>query len=194
MTTLQRVRCVWQNWPGAPGYTNFYESASVVDHTGYRTFFNALVALLPNTITIQVPGSGDIIEDTTGSIVGSYSFAVPTVVTGTSSAAYSGGSGAVVDWLTSGLVAGRRPIGRSFIVPLTSTAFDTGGSLLTTTITTITNAATAMIAAMAGEFKVWSRPKAAGPGGVPSARAGSQHAVIAARIPDLAASMRSRRT
>lgn len=194
MTTLQRVRCVWQNWPGAPGYTNFYEDASVVSHEPYRVFFDAVKGLLPNAVTIQVPGNGDIIEDTTGAIVGAYAIATPAVVSGGSASVYSGGSGAVIDWLVSGLVAGRRPIGRTFLVPCTSTAMDASGSLIGTANTTITNAATALIASMAGAMKVWSRPFAGGPGGVPAARLGSQHAIVSARVPDLAAQLRSRRT
>ena len=192
--TIQRVRVLMQNWPGAPGYINLYETSAVVDHTPIRTFFNALVALIPTGLTITVPGSGDIINEGTGAIVGAWTVAAPAVVTGTSVASYAGGAGAVVDWLTSGVVAGRRPMGRTFLVPLGSNAMDGAGSLLSGTISTIQTAANAMIAAMGPTFLVWSRPFPGGPGGVPPARLGTVNPVTSARVPDLAAVLRSRRT
>ena len=192
--TIQRVRVIMQNWPGAPGYINLYETSAVVDHTPIRTFFNALVTLLPTGLTITVPGSGDIINEGNGNIVGAWTVAAPAVVTGTGTAAYAGGSGAVVDWLTSGVVAGRRPMGRTFLVPLTSTAMDGAGSLTSAAIGIIKSAADAMIASMGPTFLVWSRPFAGGPGGVPPARLGTVNPVTASRVPDLAAVLRSRRT
>ena len=191
--TIQRVRVLMQNWPGAPGYINLYETSAVVDHTPIRTFFNALVGLIPNNLTITVPGSGDIINEGSGAIVGAWTVAAPAVVTGTATGNYAGGAGAVVDWLTSGVVAGRRPMGRTFLVPLAASAMDGAGSLGPTTISTIQTAALALIAAMGPTFLVWSRPFAGGPGGVPPARLGTVNPVTSARVPDLAATLRSRR-
>lgn len=192
--TIQRVRVLMQNWPGAPGYINLYETSAVVDHTPIRTFFNSLITLFPTGLTITIPGSGDIINEGTGAIVGAWTVAAPAVVTGSGVSAYAGGAGAVVDWLTSGVVAGRRPMGRTFLVPLVSAAMDTQGSLTSTTISTILTAAQAMIAAMGPTFLVWSRPFPGGPGNDPPSRLGTVNPVTSARVPDLAAVLRSRRT
>lgn len=192
--TIQRVRVVMSNWAGAPGYINFYETSAVVDHTPYRTFFNSLITLFPAGLTFTFPGSGDIINEGTGNIVGAWTVAAPAPVVGTNASVYAGGAGAVVDWLTSGVVAGRRPMGRTFLVPIGSNMLDTNGSLAGTTITTILNAATAMIASLGPTFLVWSRPFPGGPGGDPPSRLGTVNPVTSARVPDLAATLRSRRT
>lgn len=182
---MNRVRCLWQNWPGAPGYTNLYVGTSVVNQSEIRTFFNALIALLPSGLTITVPNSGDIVDESTGAITGAWTGTVNTVVTGTAVTTYAGASGACVNWRTSLLVAGRHPIGRTFLVPLGSTAFQNDGSLATTTISTILTAANLLITNLAGELKVWSRPTAT--------RAGANVTVTSANVPDLAVVLRSRR-
>src|SRR5664279_2073822 len=173
--TIQRVRVVMNNWPGAPGYINFYENSDVVSHEPYRVFFDAIKALVPIGLTFQVPGIGDILSEETGNIIGSYSFTTPALVTGTGNATYPNGVGACIDWLTTGVVAGRRVMGRTFLVPMATSIYDTNGTLTPTAITTIGAAATALIAAMTPKFLIWSRPFAGGPGGVPAARSGSVH-------------------
>ena len=100
--------------------------------------------------------------------------------------------------LTAGFVAGRRVRGRWFIVPLIATGYDTAGSLSTAAQTTLDTAATALVTAFAGDMVVWARPfpgRDASPG-VPAvpARSGSVHPIIDVTVPDLAVSLRSRRT
>jgi hypothetical protein len=186
---LSRVSVAWQNWPGAPGSTVFYGLATAMvqaDVDAVRTFFDAIKQYLPSGLTITVPSSGDNIDDATGDIVGSWSVATPPiVVTGTGAGAYAGNAGAVVHWLTDDVVNGRRVRGRSFLVPLVSTAYDTGGSLIAGAMTILSNAAGALVTASAGAFQIWHRP-------APPA-AGSSHAITSHRVPDLAVSMRSRR-
>lgn len=191
---IYRVNCAWQNWPGAPGVTTFYASPGPVqvDIDAVRTFFNALTGLIPVGLTIQVPSSGDVIDETTGTITSAWSVATtPAVVTGTATGSYAGNAGAVIHWLSVGIVNGRRVRGRSFIVPITGSAYDAAGSLSTATITTLTNAANALEAS-SFPMTIWSRPVT---NAVPPAtnRAGSQHQVNSIRIPDLAVSLRSRR-
>jgi hypothetical protein len=186
--TMNRVRVVWSNWPGAPGYSNFYVGTTITDHTPIRTFFNALTTYLPAAVTITVPTSGDQISEATGAITGSYSATVTGgAVNGSAgnTGVYAGGSGAVCEWQTSLIVAGRRPLGKTFIVPSYGAAFDANGSLAAGYITALQNAGTALISALSGELKVWSRPR-------PSL-AGANATVTACRVPDLAVALRSRR-
>lgn len=186
--TLARVNVAWQNWAGAPGVTTFYLDPTPAQATidSIRTFFNAMITLLPSGLTIQVPSSGDEISENDGALIGVWSVATtPTVVTGSSAAAYAGNAGAVIHWLTNGVVGNRRVRGRSFIVPLTATAYDTAGSLASSAITILQNAANALVAANPGLINVWSRPR---PG-----LSGSQNSINSARVPDLAVSLRSRR-
>lgn len=151
-----------------------------------RTFFNALITFLPSGLTVQVPSSGDVISETDGTITGTWSVAsTPAVVTGSAVASYAGNAGGVIHWLTAGVVVGRRVRGRTFIVPMVS-AFDTSGSLSSGALTALSNAAAAYVTGQAGVAVVWSRPA---PG-----RSGSLHSITSSRVPDLAVSLRSRRT
>lgn len=204
MTDLQRVNVAWQNWPGAPGLSQFYffVTGTQGNVDALRTFFDAVKSLLPSGLSITVPGSGDIINDADGKITGSWSVTTPPlVVSATGAGAYAGNAGCVVHWLTSGVIGGRRVRGRTFLVPTIATQFETNGSLTSAALTTVGTAADALITATSATYRVWSRPVTAHteydrdtgqPKSIP-ARAGSNHGVNGRRIPDLAVSLRSRR-
>jgi len=189
MANMRRYNVAWQNWPGAPGVSTFYSDTTVDISTftdALRAFFQSLITLLPSGLTIQVPAVGDIINDADGSIVGAWSDGTPVlVVTGTGTGAYAGNAGAVIHWLTSTVINGRRVRGRTFIVPLIGSAYESNGSLSTTTLSTLNSAANALDAAVGGSMLIWHRPK-------PPA-AGSSAGMDSPRVPDLAVSLRSRR-
>ena len=188
MTDLARVRVAWQGWPGSPGVSTFYlgNPPSQASIDAIRAYFNSLITLLPSGLTITVPQSGDVISDIDGLITSSWSVGTaPTVVTGTGAGAYAGNAGAVTHW-TTGLVINRRRVrGRTFLVPLISTAYDTAGSLATATITTLTSAASTLQGALGTNWRVWHRPA--------NGLGGGSAVVTGFRIPDLAVSLRSRR-
>lgn len=186
--TMIRIRAAWQNWPGAPGVSTFYQDPAVAqaDAATVRTFFNALAALLPSGLTVTVPASGDLIEENTGQLSGSWSVTpAPTVVTGTGAGVYAGNAGGVCHWLTSTVVRGRRVRGRTFVVPLIGSAFAADGSLSSSTVTTMAGAASALLAATPNHFVVWNRPRP----GIP----GTKAPATSSSVPDLAISLRSRR-
>jgi hypothetical protein len=188
MAQITRVRCLWQNWPGAPGYTNFYmgSTPSAADLVAVRNFWVAIGGLLPLSLTVTVPSSGDLVEDSNGAITGVWTSTSPGApVAGSSAGAYSGASGAVVHWFTASIVAGRRLRGRTFLVPLAG-AYDTAGSLGTAAQTTLSTGAAGLVSALAGQLRVWSRPT--------PFRAGVSAPVTSSSVPDLAAQLRSRRT
>ena len=186
---MARVSVAWQGWPGSPGVTQLYMAPSVPQASvdAVRSFFAALVGLLPSGLTINVPSSGDLVEDQNGKLSGTWSVGVtPAPVIGNAAAAYSGVSGAVVHWLTAGVANGRRVRGRTFLVPLTQGAYDTSGSLLGASLTTIQNAAAGLVTGAGGNFLVWHRNTAFAQG--------SSFPVTSSRVPDLAVALRSRRT
>jgi hypothetical protein len=186
MTNLVEIKAVWGNWPGAPGYSTFYfDTAQTTAPASVRAFFDAIKALLPTGLTVQVAGSGDIIDDITGRINNSWTAAAPAVVTGTAVASYSGGSGGLVHWITSTVINGRRLRARTFLVPLTAGAYDNNGSLSSSTITTLQTAANGLLTAESGLMRAWHRPT--------NFSGGSSGAVSSASVPDLAVSLRSRR-
>lgn len=189
MPNIHRVSVAWQGWPGSPGVSQFYMKQSpdyqgVVDDL--RTFFDAVKALLPSGLTVQVPVSGDTLNDNTGGIVGSWSATTPPlVVTGTGAGAYAGNAGAVIHWLTLAVVNGRRLRGRTFLVPLISTAYDTAGSLSTAALSTLSTAAGNLNITSGADLVVWHRPV--------NGAGGSSEIFNSVRVPDLAVSLRSRR-
>lgn len=197
--TISRVSVAWQGWPGAPGVSQFYYGTALGDLPtqgnidALRTFFNSLVGSLPAGLTISVPKTGDRINEVDGKIIGTWDVPVqPLVVNGAGAGNYAGNAGAVCHWLTPTVVAGRRVRGRTFLVPLISTAFDATGSLSTTFINTLQNAAQALVAQPDGAPTIWARPFI-DPKGVKPARPGSRAQVTSFRVPDLAVSQRSRR-
>lgn len=189
MSSISRVTASWQNWPGAPGITQFYyqgagPTQAFVD--GVRTFFFTLSTFLPTGLTVQVNGSGDVFNDNTGAITDVWSVATtPSVVTGGGAGNYAGNAGAVINWLTEVVHGRRRLRGRTFIVPLVSTAYDVQGSLSSGALAGLNTAANGLITAGAGLFVVWAKPK-------PATGFAVGH-VTSARVPDLAATLRSRR-
>lgn len=195
MATINRARVAWTNFSGAPGLSTFYFGSSTVDMTALRAFFNAFTLLIPSGVTIAVPSAGDQINDTTGQITGIWTGpAQSSFNCSGGTGAYAGGSGAVCEWLSSAIVAGRRPIGKTFLVPLISGQFDSNGSLSAGCITAIQTAAATLITAYAGEMKVFSRPYVPPVGSPNPPRVGVASTIVAARVPDLAAVLRSRRT
>ena len=185
--TILRVRSTWQNWPGAPGVTDFYSQDLIAANfvNDVRAFFDAIKANLPSGLQVQTSGVCDLINEVNGQLVGQDTTATPAVVQGTNAGVYSGASGAVIRWTTGGFVAGRRVQGRTFLVPLVGQG-DTNGSIISAVLTTLQTAADGLITAGAGDMVVWSRPR--------QFIGGSSHIVTGRVVPDLAAVLRSRRT
>lgn len=196
---LSRIRVAWQNWPGAPGVSTFFYGTALgslptqAQVDGVRAFFFSLAGLLPSGLSITVPNSGDQINWLDGKITGSWSVpSAPLAVAGTGTGNYAGNAGAVIHWLTDDVVNGHRVRGRTFLVPLVSTAFDTAGSLSPTALNTISSAGNTLRTVADGPPAVWSRPFTDKTGAKPH-RDGSAHPVTSVRVPDLAVSQRSRR-
>ena len=186
--TILRIRSTWQNWPGAPGITDFYSrdltAATYVPIV--RAFFNAIVGALPTGLTVQTSGSCDEINEVNGQLTGSQTTTTPAPVVGTGSGAYAGPSGVCINWQTAGVIAGKRVRGRTFIVPVNATQYDSGGTLTPAAITLFSGAANGLITSGAGQFVVFARPRAF--------TGGQAHAITGSSVPDLVAVLRSRRT
>jgi len=184
---MQRVRVHWTGFTGAPGVNTLYYTDAPADPApDLFTFFNAIKALLPTSVTITIDSSGDLIDEATGGLAGTWSGTSAATVTGTTSALYAGASGAVLDLRTSTIVGKRRLQGKMFIVPLTTDCYQSDGTLATSQLGTLRTAATALQGSTSGaDLVVWHRPT---PG-----HSGSKAAVTSITVPDLAAVLRSRR-
>lgn len=203
MTVMYKATLVWTGFSGAPGYTNFY--ATTTDPLqagldafmlGLSTYRNTFRNLISNTITLDFNTDVELIEDIDGELVNIMSSTTPpTAVAGGQAAGHTGVSGVVVNWLTTGAVFGRRRQGRTFFVPIAQNLIDPDGTVNSTNLTAQRTAATNYAAGGAYHPCVWVRPKYDRT--VPTApvlvHAGQAVPMAGARIPDLAAVLRSRR-
>lgn len=191
---MNRVKCPWTGFTGGPGLSTLYIGSTTFDVAPIKSFFNSVTTWIPNVVTITIPAVGDVINETDGSIVGAWAgTGGGTALGSVTPAAYSGASGAVIDWLTALVIAGRRRQGRTFLVPLGGVAYENNGTLATGVLSSLQTAANTLISAYAGELKVFSRPFVPKPGSTKPPRVGASVSVISARIPDMAAVLRSRR-
>lgn len=170
-----------------PGLTTFYFAEA---HTGFASdvsdFFQAVDAYLPIGITVTVPSDGDLIDVATGDLTGTWSESASGPGVGAGFGAFPAGVGARVRWSTSGIVAGRRVRGSTFLCPLVNSSFGTDGTIDPTALTNLQAAADALVTASGSNMKIWSRP-------VPG-RAGEASTVVDASLPDRVSWLRSRRT
>lgn len=162
MSVINRYRVNWTGFTGAPGLSTFYsDGASTAALAAIRTFFNSCTTYLPTSLTLDFPGTGDQLESTTGALTGVWSVAPPLPVIGAAPTGFfAGGTGVRVIWETGVIVNGRRVKGSTFIVPLSTFAYDTNGTMTSGGFSAINNAAGVL--AGTGLLKIWSRPNAGG--------------------------------
>lgn len=188
-----RVTARWTGFTGAPGYSNFHFQGSTptAGPDGERSlvhqFFTAAATNLTAGTRIQVMPEVQVFDEASGAMTGIVVDSTELeLVAGTSSGNYVGPAGAVINWNTSAVVNGRRLRGRTFLVPLTGSRFDMDGTLTSTAVTSLNNAAAILSGAGFGSgFGIWSRPVGGG--------SGAFGEVTSHSIPDMAAVLRSRR-
>lgn len=144
-----------------------------------------LQPILPVGVAISVAGSGDTYDDATGTLVGSWTAAGAGSFNGEAAFNPAAGVGACVTWNTGLIVNGRRLRGRTFLVPLATSAYDADGTLTASALTALQSFATALL--MTGPMGVWHRPTT--PGGSDGAASG----VVSYRLRDKVAILTSRR-
>jgi hypothetical protein len=182
---LHRVPVVWQTGAGGTGLSVFYTNFGSDATTELGTFFNAIKANVPAACSWNIPSSGDVIDETTGFITGSWIGGVAASIAATGAGAYAAGTGCYIRWQTSGIVAGRRVRGRTFICPILGGLYQGDGTIADATLAQINTAANTLV--LAGKLRIWHRPTTRGSGD------GAAFTVTAAQGPDKVTSLRSRR-
>lgn len=189
MASIARMRVTWSGSPViGPGLSTFYfASSATTQSASVKAFFTAIKANFSNTISWDIPNTGDLLDETTGTLTGVWtSSGGGTVTASATPGPTAGGAGYRVRWVTSGIVFGRRVIGTTFLVPLAGAAYDNDGTPNATVLSNTSTAAAALIAAEP-TMRIWSRPN------TPGGSNGTSSPVISAFCPDLASSLRSRR-
>lgn len=197
MASLQLARVV-ADWSGsmvrgASASVLFFESGTgAVDLPGIRACFASAALALPTGLTITLPTSGDLVDEFTGTLLGGWSAAGVSPVTGSSGTKSAAGVGACATWQTGMVVAGKRLRGRTFLVPLATDAYDTDGTLLASYAAYLKSFADGMAALPA--FCVWHRPTytGTGPGRVNNGD-GASRLVSSGAVKDKVAVLTSRR-
>jgi hypothetical protein len=198
MAPILKVKIKWTGFTGAPGYTNFFfrdiagtpSQATAEDAaTKARNFGGYVRGHLPIETILQVQNDVEVIEETTGELQTMFTVATKTPLPGEApSAPYSAASGAVVTWRTAGVRNGRRVRGRTFLVPLANSAYQSDGTLAAATVTALTtNLNTFLSPSGSANFGVYARPSSA------AATDGIFHQATGFSVPDKVAVLRSRR-
>lgn len=183
---MNRCRVSLTGVGGLPGVATFYFGSSTTDMSALRTFWDAVKANFPNAVQIQVANSGDTINETTGVITGAWSGPSQAVIVGTGGVgSYLSTAGAMIRWNTPQVVDGRRPIGKTYLVPAMNGVFDSAGTIANASVTAYQAAAAALITAYAGEMKIFHRKNAKG--------VGVACTITSATCPDKQVVLRSRR-
>lgn len=188
MTTLARVIVGWEGTQvtgDGVSVLHFSASDSVPDPAEIADAYTALAAIIPAGVTMSVPGSGDLFDDTTGTLTGVWTAPGAEVVPGTAPSSCARGVGACVGWQTGGIINGRRLRGRTFLVPLTVNAYDLDGTITPSSLAVCNSFADLLMAS--GPLAVWHRPTEAAPA------SGNSYGVTSRRVRDKVAFLGSRR-
>lgn len=168
---------------GSPGVDGAEEAVARV-----RSFWQALDGLYPQQVSVQVESEVELIEHTNGKLVDVFSVPSVAPVPGFAVANFSAPVGAVINWRTGTIRNGRRLRGKTFVVPLANTAFDTTGTLSDAARSTLSVAAAALAATTGSpDLFVYGRPTTKG------GSDGVLGVVTSSSVPDMAAVLRSRR-
>lgn len=191
---MLRVRVVWTGLPGLPGLSTYYFTGpetgpdAVQVKTAVADAIDAVKAHLVNDITATVQGTVDVINPANGELTSALSTA-DSVIIGTNVAdPLPSTTQLLIQLPTTGIVAGRRVRGRSFIPGLSEAANDLGRPL--SAVRTAFAAAFDPVANMGDQpWVVWARPRDVDP-----ERDGSAHPVGEPQVWTEWAVLRSRRT
>lgn len=171
---------------GAGVSTWYWDPAvtGIVDAIG--DFYDAIKSSFPDKLTITIPNTGDILDDTDGSLTGTWTEGSVRVITGTDTGNFVLGTGARLVLSTSGINGGRRVRGAIFLVPLGVAVFNEDDALLTTFVNGVNAAAATMMTAVDDNLRVFSPPA--------GIRPGKSSTVTGAAVKDAVSWLRSRRT
>lgn len=203
MTEILRVRSEWTGFNGAPGFTNLFFRDFTTDGPGgttgtvenataaverVRNFFGGLAQLLPDDVTITPDSNVDLLEDSTGELLDSFTSTSGGAIQGTDTGGYQAAGGACITWRTGGIRNGRRIIGRTFLVPMAGSLFNTTGQIIPSVQQIIQTQANQLLnPAGTPDLGIYARPTA------PGAADGQWTVARAASVPSRGSILRSRR-
>jgi len=166
----------------------FYSVGGSARQSAFKAFVNTVVtAYFPNDVSVTVPDTGDQLEDSDGSLIGTWSSGTAATYTGGNAGAWAAGVGVRVRWVTGSRRNNRPIVGTTFIVPCASVVFDLDGNPSAALISGLQTAASTLLTAVSGDMVIWSRPTSA------AAADGDSSIVLSRTVPLQTSWLRSRR-
>lgn len=176
MANFLRMRVTWGGAPvvGAGLSTFYFSVGSTGMSAAVAQFFNDIKNQIPGGVTWGIPNNGDVIDAATGGLVGTWTDGSSSSVTSVVSATWVQGVGARIVWNTGGTVRGRRVRGSTFIVPILTEKFTSGGALDDSMVAQFTTAAEDLRETIdaTGSMEIWSRPIPGDPGDISTVTSG----------------------
>lgn len=170
-----------------PGLSTFYFDEAQSGWTAaLTTFFDTIKNRFPTGISWTFRTSGDLIDIPTGELAGSWNDGTFAIVSSSGGNGFVAGAGCSVEWGTSGIRAGRRVLGRTFLCPLDNGAWSTTGVMNGTAQGALQTAVNTFHSGVGVHQMIYSRP---GPAG-----AGQASPVTSGTVPTAVSWLRSRRT
>jgi hypothetical protein len=162
-----QYRAIWTTPGGGTGYTvlhflpatNGTFAQNIADDV--HDFIADFSTNIPNDVSIQF--DSEVLELTdAGVLTAVYPVTPGAQVNGSATGEFARAAGARLDWATDVIVAGRRLSGRTFMVPMAGSIFDTNGLLDSSIVTAFQTAANDFLSATAThkQLAVWSRTHA----------------------------------
>lgn len=167
------------------GVATHYATAGGDHQAAFKQWWTGVMGSFPALVSAYVPAEGDTIEVETGLLQNVWSGGSAGLLTGGQSGAYAAGAGVCITWLTAGIVNGHRVRGRTFLIPLGGSRFDTNGTILDATVSQLREYTGILLGQVGADFKILHRAK--------DGHGGSAHSVTGYRIADRVSSLSSRR-
>jgi len=188
MTTLSRIRVGWSGSAvTGPGVSTFYTAGPApAFQAALRTFFLSQVGTCASPMSWTVQISGETIDDNTGEVNGVWTGGTGGAINATGSGSFARGVGMRVVWDTAGVTNGRHVRGSTFFVPIPASLFDSDGSLVPATVTSMLTAANALWTAADVDMQILTR--------LTPDHSGTSHEVTGVQVPDKVTWLKSRRT
>lgn len=189
--TINQVQVVMSGWNGAPGYMSLYvqgtDPVAISDFAAdFHTWLDAIKGGFPSTVTLSFQSAYRSVNEVTGALVGIGTLlSIPAAIVGTGTALFNAGAGCSVAWLTTDSAGSRLRTGRTFLVPLAGGTYEGDGTIASAALALIRSATADFVSATGGSMVVWKRP-VGGAGGAISE-------VVASRVADRGALLKSRR-
>jgi hypothetical protein len=184
---------IWSGVSGLPGYSKFRFIGEVTGSqlnsaaANVAALFSAVKAFHPSAVTFAIQPGASTHEDD-GTLLAEIGIGtLPGPISATGAGAYGAATGYLIRWNTGAINGGKKVVGRTYFVPMVSNSFQTDGTLLDATRTTVQTAATTFATSIPSPA-VNSRSRPGNPA------AGNQTvAVFSASVPDKQVVLRSRR-